>query len=174
MRTLFTSAQSKKVCSSPALAGGSCRSCHHRSSLVAAFAEANGSAGGPAGGAFMSSYGPRGNWAKEPYPFQVSPSAVYPRQRSLLALPRRAGSVQPLRPLTGRVGALWRVIARAALSGSRSAVVDLPATGSSLKAKAIGDALGQLPASIDRSNGAPVALAHHPMKLHGCRPQAVA
>jgi len=50
-------------------------------------------------------------------------------ERSLLALPRRAGSVQPLRPLTGRVGALWRVISRAALfGGSCSAVVDLPAT----------------------------------------------
>jgi hypothetical protein len=77
MRTLFTSVQSKKAAlrrlSAAALVGAAIIG-----APVAALAEANGSAGGPAGGAFMSSYGPRGNWAKEPYPFQVSPSAVYP------------------------------------------------------------------------------------------------
>ena len=77
MRTLFRSVTSKKAAlrrlSATALVGAAIVG-----APAAAFAEASDNAGGPAGGAFMSSYGPRGNWARQPYPFQERTSAIYP------------------------------------------------------------------------------------------------
>jgi hypothetical protein len=45
---------------------------------VTALAEAGSNAGGPAGGAFMSSYGPSGSAAQPPYRYEASPGSGCP------------------------------------------------------------------------------------------------
>src|SRR3954454_2022712 len=76
MRTLFTADRSRKAVlrrlSAVTLIG-----MFVLGAPLQAFAEAGSGSGGPAGGAFMSSYAPRGNLARAPYSNGASTSWAY-------------------------------------------------------------------------------------------------